>query len=49
MIPPSYELLATVRSIQNLKTKIDYNSGSHGRETFIILDTRVAKSYIDSK
>lgn len=50
MIPPSHEILATARrNNQNLKIKIEYNNGKSWHETFAVLNTRVAKSYIDSK
>ena len=48
--PPSHEILATIRkNNQNLKIKIDYNNGKSWHETFAILDTWAAKSYVDAK
>lgn len=50
MIPPSHEILATVRTnSQNLKIKIDYNNRMSWHENFAILDIGAAKSYIGAK
>ena len=50
MIPPSHKILATVRkNNQNLKIKIKYNNEKSWHETFAILGTRAAKSYVDAQ